>query len=397
MQAWDVPGGGRAVNERRRVRNSDVPELTREDAGPARILVVDDHPDNITILRDRLEARGYVTTAARDGEEALAALGALDGETPPDNIEFPDLILLDVMLPKIDGFEVARRIKANRQLPFIPVIMQTALDTTEDKVVGLDAGADDYITKPINFEELEARMRSLLRIKLLQSKVERQKGELEAINDQLVRIAQTDALTGIDNRRRLDERLAETFEHSVRLAEPFAVVMCDLDRFKSVNDTYGHQAGDAVLQQFARLLEQKARAIDWVGRYGGEEFLIILPGADLSDARAVADRVRRAVEASTFTFDDVEIRRTMSCGVAAWPHSRFHDVGSVVRAADDALYRAKADGRNRVVPWDESIDCAPDSGTEGKEVDGTANASEPSPARSPTPSNADFGSNDHRA
>ncbi len=376
-----------------------MPDLTRESTGPARILVVDDHPDNITILRDRLEARGYVTTAARDGEEALAALGALDGETPPDNIEFPDLILLDVMLPKIDGFEVARRIKANRRLPFIPVIMQTALDTTADKVVGLDAGADDYITKPINFDELEARMRSLLRIKLLQSKVERQKGELEAINDQLVRIAQTDALTGIDNRRRLDERLAETFEHSVRLAEPFAVVMCDLDRFKSVNDTYGHQAGDAVLQQFARLLEQKARAIDWVGRYGGEEFLIILPGADLSDARAVADRVRRAVEACTFTFDDVEIRRTMSCGVAAWPHSRLHDVGSVVRAADDALYRAKADGRNRVVQWDESIDCAPDPGTEGKERDGTADVSAASSAaaRSPTPSNADFGSNDRRA
>jgi diguanylate cyclase (GGDEF)-like protein len=387
------------VEDRRRVRNSEALDLTSESAGPARILVVDDHPDNLTILRDRLEARGYVTTAARDGEEALAALGALEGETPPDDIEFPDLILLDVMLPKIDGFEVARRIKANRRLPFIPVIMQTALDSTADKVVGLDAGADDYITKPINFDELEARMRSLLRIKLLQSKVERQKGELEAINDQLVRIAQTDALTGIDNRRRLDERLSETFAHSVRLAEPFAVVMCDLDRFKSVNDTYGHQAGDAVLQQFARLLEQKARGVDWVGRYGGEEFLIILPGASAPDARAVADRVRRAVEACTFTFDDIEIRRTMSCGVAAWPHSRLRDVGSVVRAADDALYRAKADGRNRVVQWDESIDSTAVPATEAEELDGTADTSSPAAARagSPSTSNADFGSNDHRA
>ncbi len=124
------------------------------------------------------------------------------------------------MLPKVHGFEVARRIKSNQSLPFIPIIIQTALDTTEDKVSGLDSGADDYITKPINLAELEARIRSLLRIKSLQEEVERQRTELFAINEQLVRIARTDALTGIDNRRRLEERLEETFEHSLRLNEP---------------------------------------------------------------------------------------------------------------------------------------------------------------------------------
>ncbi len=348
----------------------DVLEVWTGHAGPPRILIVDDHPDNITILRDRLEARGYSTTSAEDGEEALAAVGALESGTPLEQVELPDLILLDVMLPKLDGFEVARRIKADPRLPFIPVIMQTALDTTEDKVVGLDSGADDYITKPINFDELEARMRSLLRIKSLQTQVERQKGALEAINDQLVRIAQTDALTGIDNRRRLEERLDETFAHAVRLGEPFSVVMCDLDKFKSVNDTYGHQAGDDVLRQFAQLLQEQAREVDRVGRYGGEEFLIILPGTTVEAAMGVADRVRRAVEACTFTFDDTAIKRTMSCGVAAWPHPQLRDVWSLMRAADEALYRAKAGGRNRVVRWDEAASRASATPVDAKETDG---------------------------
>jgi diguanylate cyclase (GGDEF)-like protein len=312
---------------------------------------VDDNPDNVTILRDRLEARGYVTAVARDGEEALATVGALDAPLA-DGTALPDLILLDVMLPKVNGFEVARRIKANRSLPFIPIIIQTALDTTEDKVVGLDSGADDYITKPINLAELEARIRSLLRIKSLQEEVERQRAALSAINDQLVRIARTDALTGIDNRRSLEERLEETFEHSRRLNEPFACVMCDLDNFKSVNDAYGHQAGDDVLRQLAQLLREHAREIDWVGRYGGEEFLLILPGATLEAAVTFAERMRKAVEGRTFSFAATTIRRTMSCGVAGWPHPRIRDVEALVRAADNGLYAAKAGGRNRVVRWD---------------------------------------------
>ncbi len=343
----DAPGPDGA-GERRESAASDE---TGPGGGNARILIVDDHADNVIILRDRLVARGYATMEAHDGEEALRAVGGYD-EPLPDGAVLPDLILLDVMLPRIDGFEVARRIKANRSLPFIPIIIQTALDTTEDMVVGLDAGADDYITKPINFAELEARIRSLLRIKSLQEEVERQKSELSAINDQLVRIARTDGLTGIDNRRRLEERLDETFEHSRRLGEPFACVMCDLDKFKSVNDDYGHQAGDAVLRQFAQLLREQAREIDRVGRYGGEEFMLILPGATVDAAVAFAERVRKAVDGRTFSFAGAVIRRTVSCGVAAWPHPGIADVAALVRAADDALYAAKAQGRNRVVRWD---------------------------------------------
>src|SRR5687768_8863529 len=205
-----------------------------------RILVVDDHEDNIELLRARLEARGYEVEGASDGQAALDAVKRV----------CPDLILLDVMMPKMDGIEVVRRLKANADLPFIPVIMQTALDSTENKVEGLDAGADDYITKPINFAELEARVNSLLRIKSLQSALAERERELSDLNDKLRTISLTDGLTGVENRRSLEERLHEMWQHSVRLHEPIAIVMCDIDKFKSVNDNYGHQAGDAVLQQF---------------------------------------------------------------------------------------------------------------------------------------------------
>jgi two-component system, cell cycle response regulator len=296
-----------------------------------RILVVDDHEDNVELLRARLEARGYEVDAAMDGQEALDKVRA----------DPPDLMLLDVMMPRIDGIEVTRQIKGDSSLPFIPIIMQTALETTEDKVEGLDAGADDYITKPINFAELEARVKSLLRIKELQD-------ELARANEALLKASQTDGLTGLDNRRNIEERLTEMFEHAVRLAEPLGCVMCDIDHFKSVNDTYGHQAGDAVLRQVADILRESAREIDRVGRYGGEEFIVLLPAANVDDAAAFAERVRRAVEACEFKYDGGSLRRTLSAGAAAWPHSSIRHQEGLVKAADDALYAAKQNGRNRV-------------------------------------------------
>ena len=224
-----------------------------------RILVVDDHEDNIELLRARLEARGYEVDGANDGQQALEQVDKI----------CPDLILLDVMMPKMDGMEVVRRLKAKiatKELPFIPVIMQTALDSTENKVEGLDAGADDYITKPINFAELEARVNSLLRIKGLQSDLALREKELSELNDKLRQISLTDGLTQIENRRSLEDRLHDMWQHSVRLHEPLALVMCDIDKFKSVNDHYGHQAGDSVLKEFAQLLKAEAREIDRVGR-----------------------------------------------------------------------------------------------------------------------------------
>jgi two-component system cell cycle response regulator len=307
-----------------------------------KILVVDDHEDNIELLRARLEARGYEVFGANDGQAALDQVSHV----------CPDLILLDVMMPKMDGMEVVRRLKANPDLPFIPVIMQTALDSTENKVEGLDAGADDYITKPINFAELEARVNSLLRIKALQSDLAARERELSELNDRLRRISLTDGLTEVENRRSLEERLHDMWQHSVRLHEPIALVMCDIDKFKTVNDNYGHQAGDAVLKGFAQVLKGEAREIDRVGRYGGEEFLLILPGTVLDSAVTFAERLREKVEKHTFTYAGGTLRRTMSCGVAASPHPRVKDQEALLRAADDALYVAKETGRNRVIRFD---------------------------------------------
>jgi diguanylate cyclase (GGDEF)-like protein len=314
----------------------------RREQQAARILIVDDHEDNVELLRARLEAWGYRPDTAGDGAEALRKIE----ESPPD------LVLLDVMMPKMDGIEVARRVKSNPALPFIPIIMQTALDATENKVEGLEAGADDYITKPIDFAELKARLTSMLRIKGLQDELEDREHELLHANEQLRHMSQTDPLTGLDNRRNLEERLGEMFEHARRLNESFACVMCDLDRFKSVNDTYGHQAGDAVLKQFAKILRDEVREIDRVGRYGGEEFMLLLPGTVLDAAVTFAERVRKQVEAHTFSFDQTSIKRTASFGVSAWPHPRIGNCDGLMRAADDAMYVAKETGRNRVVRFD---------------------------------------------
>ena len=308
----------------------------------ANILVVDDHEDNIEVLRARLEAWGYSTMSASSGADALRLVEA----TPPD------LILLDVMMPEISGIEVARLIKGNTNLPFIPIIMQTALDSTENKVEGLEAGADDYITKPIDFAELKARLRSMLRIKRLQEALEERERELVEINEKLRYMSQTDGLTGLDNRRHLNERIEEMFAHAMRLEEPFGLVMCDIDKFKSVNDTYGHQAGDEVLKQFASILKEEAREIDHVGRYGGEEFMLLLPGATLQDAAHFAERVRKRVEGHTFTFPGGTLTRTVSFGVSGWPHPKIVECDALVRTADDALYVAKERGRNRVIEFD---------------------------------------------
>ena len=298
------------------------------------ILIVDDHPDNVEVLKVRLDALGYRTAAAPDGETALQMVA----ESPPD------LILLDVMMPHMDGNEVARRIKGDKSLPYIPIIMQTALDSTHSKVAGLDAGADDYITKPINYAELQARMGAALRIKALQD-------EVKAKNVQLAEMAITDALTGVFNRRHLDELLDEMFEHSLRLHEYLALAMFDIDHFKRVNDKFGHQAGDAVLAQFARLLKHLARDIDRVGRYGGEEFVVLLPGTALDAGVTFAERVRQEVEAHWFDYDGGALKCTVSVGVAAWHHPGIESRQHLVKAADDSLYIAKALGRNKVIRY----------------------------------------------
>jgi diguanylate cyclase (GGDEF)-like protein len=302
-----------------------------------RILVVDDNSDNVEIIATRLRYRGYQIVEATTGEEALSSV----------HRDCPDLILLDVMLPDIDGYEISRRIKNDDTLPFIPIILVTARDSTQDKVAGLDAGADDYLTKPINFPELEARVRSMLRIKRLQD-------ELEEKNRELERLSISDGLTGLFNHRHIYGLLHEEFERADRTNERLTVAMFDLDRFKAVNDNYGHQAGDRVLEQFADILRECAREIDRLGRYGGEEFLAVLPDTSIDDAFVFVERVRREVARRPFDIGKSEpLSMTISCGLATYPHELISDPETLVRYADEALYAAKAAGRNRALRFDE--------------------------------------------
>jgi two-component system, cell cycle response regulator len=304
---------------------------------PGRILVVDDNQDNIHILATRLRHANYEVLEATDGKEALA----LVRQNPPD------LILLDVMLPDIDGYEISRRIKGSPDLPFIPIILVTARDSTQDKVQGLDAGADDYLTKPINWPELAARVRSMLRIKRLQD-------ELEEKNRELERMSISDGLTGLFNHRHIHSLLAEEFERVGRTGDCMSVAMLDLDRFKAVNDTWGHQAGDRVLVELADILRETARDIDRLGRYGGEEFIALLPETCIDEAAVFVERVRREVARRPFDVDREEpLRMTLSAGVATYPHPGMDSPETLVRLADEALYTAKRSGRNRVVRFDE--------------------------------------------
>ncbi len=313
--------------------------IKADDPERTRILVVDDVPDNVDILDARLSSRGYEVVTATNGQEALDRVHG----------EAPHLILCDVMMPVIDGFEVSRRIKSDTSLPFIPIILVTAKDTAEDIVEGLEAGADDYISKPYNFKELEARVRAMLRIKRLQDELDQKNRELEVANKRLRKLSITDGLTGLFNHRHVHELLRDEWERSLRSGEPVGVAMLDLDRFKSINDTYGHPTGDVVLYETARIISETAREIDMVGRYGGEEFIAILPNTDEEAAAHFAERVREQVEAHLYRDEDNEIRMTVSCGVASAPREGIESPEALLKMADEALYSAKTSGRNRVI------------------------------------------------
>ncbi|MCB1414487.1 MAG: PleD family two-component system response regulator [Xanthobacteraceae bacterium] len=451
----------------------------------ARVLVVDDVPANVRLLEARLSAEYFDVMTASNGAQALEICARAEC----------DIILLDVMMPDMDGFEVCRRLKSNPATHFIPVVMVTALDSPADRVRGLEAGADDFLTKPVSDVVLIARVRSLTRLKMMTdelrmraltsleigiqapesaavsdtgksgrvllvddrpSSYERlapvlstehavdvepdptqalfhaaegnydlmivslsladfdglrlcsQARSLErtrqlpilaladaddntrllrgleiGVNDYLMRpvdknellarartqirrrrytdhlrdnvqnsieMAITDALTGLHNRRYMESHLATLAEQNVARGKPLAVMILDIDFFKAVNDTYGHDAGDDVLREFATRIRRSIRGIDLACRYGGEEFVIVMPETDLNVAGKVAERVRRAIAAEPFTIEKGarRIEVTISIGLATLER-KDEPVADVLKRADVALYRAKHDGRNRVV------------------------------------------------
>jgi diguanylate cyclase (GGDEF)-like protein len=281
--------------------------------------MIDDARTMHGIVKARLLADGLDFYSAFSGVEGVAlALATL-----------PDIILLDVEMPPPDGFEVCRRLKADPALSNIPVIFLTGVGSTEEKIRGLNLGAVDYITKPFDAAELQARVRVGLRIKELL--------------DLLSKKAMIDGLTGLYNRGYLNQRLQEELAYVARHKRPMSVIMLDVDHFKSINDTHGHGFGDMVLKGVGSILQQLSRTEDVACRFGGEEFAILARETSATAAMAFAERLRLGVESATFSRGTISVSVTCSLGIAGSDDG----IDGVIDRADQALYESKRTGRNR--------------------------------------------------
>src|SRR5438552_2055981 len=295
-----------------------------------KVLLAEDARFARHLLHGALVGWGYEVLLAEDGQQAWTVLQGPDA---------PSIALLDWMMPALDGVEVCRRVRQAGREPYTYIILLTGRDRQEDVVQGLAAGADDYLRKPFDNLELEARIRTGRRIVDLHS-------QLIAAREALREQATTDPLTGIANRRTILETLTRELERSRRSGTACSVVFVDLDHFKQVNDTHGHPAGDKVLQEAAARMRATLRPYDLVGRYGGEEFVIVLPGCDAAGARTAADRLRASVAQPPIAVGETSLRVTCSAGVAVASPQGEWNRDRLLRAADAAVYRAKRAGRD---------------------------------------------------
>lgn len=308
-----------------------------DDNAVPTVLIADD--DNLVrkLLMQSLRKDGYRFVEAKDGIEAIELYESVQ----------PDLVLLDVSMPKMDGFSCCKYLRSQASIYILPILMITVLDDEASVNAAFDAGATDYIHKPINWFALGRRVKLLLDMTQLHRK-------LQKANDELRRIALTDALTGLFNRRSLDDMLEREWYRCIRNEEPLSLIMCDVDCFKQFNDTYGHPAGDRCLQQVGQVIRSSIRwTVDIGARYGGEEFAIVLPNTTLADAITVAERIRSGVQQlhipHTGTMVKDEVYVTLSLGINTVSPLASWTIDSFIQEADRNLYQAKKLGRNRVV------------------------------------------------
>lgn len=297
-----------------------------------RVLVADDELVSLRLLESSLRRWDYDVVVAKDGFEASRILLSPDA---------PKLAVLDWMMPGMDGTQLCRDIRQNKPEPYTYILLLTAKRDQDDVIAGLDAGADDYVTKPFYPAELKVRLRTGKRILYLQEQLISAR---EALRDQ----ATHDRLTGLWNRAAIVDILNNELERAQRQGASFAIAVADLDSFKLINDTYGHMTGDEILRRAASAMRDSVRRYDSVGRYGGEEFLILLPGCDPSNAVGHAERMRAAVARIAVETPTGIVRPTMSLGVAVFDKHARPDAFALIQAADVALYSAKHGGRNRV-------------------------------------------------
>jgi diguanylate cyclase (GGDEF)-like protein len=303
------------------------------------ILIIDDSPSELMVLQSRLRRLGHKVMTAGDGARGLDMFVQMK----------PDLVLLDVIMPGIDGHETARRMRAV-ETEWVPIIFLSGRTESEAIAAGIEAGGDDYLSKPCDPMVLAAKMQSMQRIAAMRTKLVETTRELEQANRALARAAQTDGLTGVGNRRALDEALIREIGRAARNQTPVSAVLIDVDHFKLYNDRYGHLAGDECLRRVAHsVAAMTVRAADSVGRYGGEEFCLVLPDTPAAGALHIAERTRAAVEALDIPAADESGRVTVSLGVATCIPTEGTTPESLLADADRALYAAKNAGRNRAL------------------------------------------------
>ncbi len=299
------------------------------------ILVVDDDPVSRTLLEKILKKEGFDVITAQDGKEALELFQK----------HYIPIIITDWVMPKMDGIELCKAIRNMESPGYVYLIMVTSNRSDKDDIVkALESGADDYVSKPFYMPELLARIKTGLRILELER-------SLKEANEKIKRLSITDPLTGCYNRSYLNEHLPREIKRTIRYEYPLSISMADIDHFKKVNDTYGHQAGDEVLKAFSNIIKSLTRnGVDWIARYGGEEFIIVFPETEIEGVKAAVERIREKIESTPIKTRRYIINITSSFGIACFDPKRRKDISpdKFINEADKMLYEAKKEGRNRI-------------------------------------------------
>jgi two-component system, cell cycle response regulator len=301
-----------------------------------RILLVEDEKLQAKATKEYLENAGYEIVWVENGASAIKAA----------KTEAFDVIVLDLVLPDIGGNTVCKYLKQDKGTQNIPIIILSARGSTKERVLGLETGAADYLSKPYDPSELKARIYASLRTKVLQDELKEKNRQLEEVLLQMETLAMTDQLTGLVNRRAFSSVIEKELSRSVRYNHPTSCLMIDIDHFKSINDVHGHNAGDQVLKEISQVMLNCLRKADTVARWGGEEFIVLLPATAKKDALIIASRVLTAV--SKCKFSSLPGQVTVSIGLAGIPEQDIDTTDKLIAVADGALYKAKANGRNRI-------------------------------------------------
>ena len=301
------------------------------------ILIVDDVPNNLRLLDEILDEMSYDTIFANSGKQAVEIVENLTVQI--------DLILLDLMMPEMDGIEVCTIIKSNPMCQDIPVIFITADESLQSLLNAFKTGAIDYLKKPLDKAELLLRVENQLKLNKVYAGLRRSNDELLEAYALLQQLATVDPLTGLENRRSLMDFSEVQLKLAQRYKSFFSILLIDLDYFKKINDTYGHLIGDEILKNIAKILKESLRNVDHIGRFGGEEFIVILPNTTLKNAVLVAEKVRDAIANFVHNIEEQNIQTTVSIGIASY-NSLDDDVNQILERADQALYTAKSSGRN---------------------------------------------------